>query len=438
MEIKVAKFGGSSLSDASQFEKVANIIAQDPTRRYIIASAPGRNANYPRKVTDQLYSVSQIRLTGGDYEGTLGRVFERFLEIREALGLKTDLEAEFEAIRQRIARGACEDYIVSRGEYLNSKLLSDYIGYDFVDAANGILFNNRGSFDSEKTNPHLRQLLKGHERAVIPGFYGSKPDDTIVTFTRGGSDITGAIVARATSAVLYENWTDVSGVLMADPGCIKNPKTIPVITYKELRELAYMGAAVLHDEAIFPVRYVGIPINIKNTNAPNEPGTLIVPRADQTVPKTVITGIAGRMGFTSISVEKDMMNTEIGFGRRVLEAVEDCGLCFEHLPSGIDTMSVIVNSHDFKPHRAKIVSDIYRMTNPDALIIDEHLALIAIVGRGMAHNTGTAGRIFASLAKAKISVKLIDQGSSGINIIVGVEEKDFHDAIAAIYYEFVK
>lgn len=438
MEIKVAKFGGSSLADSNQFKKVGAIIKSDPTRRYIVASAPGRSQEYDKKITDQLYTIVQIRACNGDFRPLLKRVFTRFQSIKETLGLRWNIDDDYHIILDSIEHGASEDYIVSRGEYLNAKLLAEYLDYDFVDAADCILFNGRGIFDSEKTNPYLRQVLKKHERAVLPGFYGAKPDESIVTFTRGGSDITGAIVARATSASLYENWTDVSGVLMADPACVSNPRTIDLITYRELRELAYMGASVLHDEAVFPVRYVGIPINIKNTNRPEDRGTLIVPNAEDQVPESVITGIAGRLGFTSITVEKERMNTELGFGRRVLGAIEDAGLCFEHLPSGIDTMSVIVNSHAFKPHRAKIVSTIYRTTDPDGLTIDEHLALIAIVGRGMKRQKGTATRIFSALRDANINIKLIDQGSSEINVIVGVEEKDFHNAIQAIYQEFVK
>jgi aspartate kinase len=292
--------------------------------------------------------------------------------------------------------------------------------------------------DSEKTNEVLKQLLKAYPRAVIPGFYGSMPDGTVTTFSRGGSDITGSIVARAAAATLYENWTDVSGFLMADPRCIENPRSIPIITYKELRELAYMGATVLHEEAVFPVRYVGIPINIRNTNKPEDPGTLIVPNADDQIPDTVITGIAGKLGFVSVSIEKDMMNSEVGFGRRILEVFEKNGMCFEHLPSGIDTMSIIVNAHDFKPKRSTIIADIYRATDPDALVLDEHLALIAVVGRGMVRAKGTAARIFGALAAADINIKMIDQGSSEINIIVGVEEKDFNAALRAIYNEFVK
>jgi aspartate kinase len=438
MEIKVAKFGGSSLADSEQFKKVGSIIRSDPARRYIVASAPGRSPQFDKKITDQLYTIVQLRTCDGNYIPLLNKIFNRYRSIKEQLGLTIDLDKEYQEILTQIQEGIGEDYIASRGEYLNAKLLAEYLGYDFVDAADCILFNARGIFDAEKTNAYLRQVLKKHEKAVLPGFYGSKPDDSIVTFSRGGSDITGAIVARATSAALYENWTDVSGVLMADPGCIQNPRTIELITYKELRELAYMGAAVLHDEAVFPVRYVGIPINIKNTNSPEDIGTMIVPNANGVLPQTVITGIAGKTGFTSITIEKDRMNSELGFGRRVLDAIEDVGMCFEHLPSGIDTMSVIVNAHLFKPHRAKIVSAIYRSTDPDSIIIEEHLALIAIVGRGMREQKGTATRIFAALQAANINIRLIDQGSSEINIIVGVEEKDFHDAIRAIYYEFVK
>ena len=438
MQLKVTKFGGSSLADAEHFRKVADIIHADPARRYVIPSAPGKRFSGDEKVTDMLYAAHRTVLAGEDPTPVFARIRSRYNDIIAELGLSLSLDAEFERIEKNILAQHGEQYAASRGEYLNGLILSAYLGFDFIDPANCVIFRENGAFDPEKTNEALKPLLKSHEHAVIPGFYGAKHDGTICTFSRGGSDITGSIVARAASADLYENWTDVSGFLMADPRCIQNPKVIDVITYKELRELSYMGATVLHDEAIFPVRYVGIPINIKNTNRPEDKGTLIVPNADDYYNSDyVITGVAGKLGFASISIEKDMMNSEIGFGRKVLEVFERHNLCFEHLPSGIDTMSVIVNAHEFKPIRSSIIADIYRATDPDGLVVDEHLALIAIVGRGMVKAKGTAARIFAALSAADINIKMIDQGSSEINIIVGVEEKDFNAALKAIYNEFV-
>ncbi len=438
MELKVVKFGGSSLADAAHFRKVAEIIKAEPSRRYVVPSAPGKRYASDDKVTDLLYTLHKEVSKGEEYTATLNKINARYDSIISELGMDLSLDAEFQKIESDLKKGASAAYAASRGEYLNGIILANYLGFTFLDAAECIFFDEGGNLLSEKTNTHLKQLLKSYERAVIPGFYGSCPDGSIATFSRGGSDITGSIVARAAAATLYENWTDVSGFLMADPRCINDPRPIPVITYKELRELSYMGATVLHEEAVFPVRYVGIPINIKNTNRPEDPGTLIVPNADDYIPDTVITGIAGKLGFVSISIEKDMMNAEVGYGRRILEVFEKHGLCFEHLPSGIDTMSIVVNAHDFKPKRAAIIADIYRATDPDGLVFDEHLALIAVVGRGMVRAKGTAARLFKSLAEADINIKMIDQGSSEVNIIVGVEEKDFNAALRAIYNEFVK
>ena len=438
MELKVVKFGGSSLADAAQFKKVAAIIHADPARRYVIPSAPGKRFSGDDKVTDLLYATHRAASRGEDLDSAFKKVTDRFDSIIADLGLNLSLEAEYIKIIADLKKGASADYAASRGEYLNGILLAEYLGYTFLDAADCILFDTDGNLLAEKTNDQLKQLLKTYPKAVIPGFYGRNTNGDIVTFSRGGSDITGSIVARAAAATLYENWTDVSGFLMADPRCIADPRPIPIITYKELRELSYMGATVLHEDAVFPVRYVGIPINIKNTNRPEDPGTLIVPNADDQIPDTTITGIAGKAGFVSISIEKDMMNSEVGFGRRILEVFEQHGMCFEHLPSGIDTMSVVVNAHDFKAKRSAIIADIYSATDPDALVFDEHLALIAVVGRGMIRAKGTAARVFAALANADINIKMIDQGSSEINIVVGVEEKDFNAALRAIYNEFVK
>ena len=362
---------------------------------------------------------------------------ERYGDIHRELGLRVDLEGVLDRLRSQMEQGISRDELVSRGEYLSALLMADYLGFTFADAAQWLFFHYDGTIDQEKSYAALRALAKD-KCVVIPGFYGLMPDGKLRTLTRGGSDITGALAAAALDADVYENWTDVSGFLMADPRCVDHPRRIELITYKELRELSYMGATVLHDEAVFPVRYVGIPINIKNTNRPEDPGTFIVPGAEDVIPDTVITGIAGKTGFVAVTIEKDRMNLELGFGRKVFEVFEKYGLCIEHLPSSIDSISVIVNANQFKPLRASIIADIYRATDPDSLVIDEHIALIAVVGRGMVRNKGIAARIFRALADSNINIKMIDQGSSELNIIVGVEEKDFHMALRAIYTEFVQ
>ncbi len=345
--------------------------------------------------------------------------------------------SEFDQIRNSITHHAGRDYAASRGEYLNGIILAKPLGYDFIDAAYVIYFRENGSFDDEGTNEVLKELLKKHTHAVIPGFYGSMPNGTVKTFSRGGSDITGSVVARAAGADRYENFTDVSGFFMTDPRIVENPRRIDVITYAELRELSYMGAMVFHEDAIFPVRREGIPINIRNTNDPSDPGTMIVASSD-TYEDSVITGIAGKKGFSIINVEKDMMNAEIGFGRRVLEAIENCGLCFEHLPSGIDTMSVLISTADITPVKDRVLDSIQKSVTPDLLSFENGLALIAVVGRGMVKAKGTAARIFNAMASAGINIRMIDQGSSELNIVVGVDEHDFEEAIRAIYAEFTK
>jgi len=314
--------------------------------------------------------------------------------------------------------------------------MADYMGYTFIDAAEVIRFDDNGAFDAETTNQILGERLENEPKAVIPGFYGAKADGSVVTFSRGGSDVTGSIVARASKADVYENWTDVSGFLVADPRIIQNPEIIDTITYKELRELSYMGASVLHEDAIFPVRQEGIPINIRNTNDPSANGTWIVASTGQKS-KYTITGIAGKKGFCSVMLEKEMMNSEIGFGRKVLQAFEDKGVTFEHMPSGIDTMTVLVHQDEFMNKEQSVVAQIQRTVHPDSIEIESDLALIAVVGRGMKSSRGTAGRIFSALAHANVNVRMIDQGSSEMNIIIGVENADFEAAIAAIYNIFV-
>lgn len=433
---KVVKFGGSSLASASQFQKVADIIHADTQRKYVVPSAPGKRFPEDSKVTDMLYDCYHLAETGKDFEKELADIAERYQEIIDGLKLDISLKGEFEIIKKNFKDKAGENYAASRGEYLNGIVMAAYLGYEFVDSAEVIRFKDNGEFDAEVTNEILGARLSKMEHAVIPGFYGAFADGRVKTFSRGGSDITGSIVARAVKADVYENWTDVSGFLIADPRIIENPEAIETITYRELRELSYMGASVLHEEAIFPVRREGIPINIRNTNKPEEEGTWIV---ESTCQKSqyVITGIAGKKGFCSVNIEKAMMNSEIGFGRKVLQAFEDYGISFEHVPSGIDTMTVFVHQDDFISKEQKVVSAIHRLADPDSIDIEADLALIAVVGRGMKSTRGTAGRIFSALAHANVNVKMIDQGSSELNIIIGVANDDFEDAIKAIYDIFV-
>ncbi|HIW80013.1 MAG TPA: aspartate kinase [Candidatus Acetatifactor stercoripullorum] len=433
---KVVKFGGSSLASAEQFQKAGSIIRADQERRYVVPSAPGKRFDKDVKVTDMLYACYDLASSGKEFKEQLRAIEARYQEIIQGLKLKLSLKEEFLTIEKNFNAGAGSNYAASRGEYLNGIIMADYLGYEFIDAAEVIFFKENGEFDADTTNKVLSERLAGVERAVIPGFYGSMPDGRVKTFSRGGSDITGSIVAKAVKADAYENWTDVSGFLVADPRIIENPQAIEVITYRELRELAYMGATVLHEEAIFPVRQEGIPINIRNTNAPEDEGTWIVESTCQKS-RYVITGIAGKKGFCSINIEKDMMNSEIGFGRKVLQIFEENGISFEHVPSGIDTLTVFVHQDEFAHKEQKVVAGLHRVVNPDSIDIESDLALIAVVGRGMKSTRGTAGRIFSALAHGNVNVKMIDQGSSELNIIIGVDNKDFETAIKAIYDIFV-
>ena len=437
MSLKVLKFGGSSLADANHFRLVADIVKSDPTRRYVVASAPGKRQGSDTKITDLLYKCHALATNDEDITDVFNEIKQRYIDIVNDLGIDLDLTESFEKIRLSVLHSSGRDYVASRGEYLNAKILAKFLGYNFLDAKKVIFFNEDGSFNAEKTNDIMRDALSHLENAVIPGFYGSMPNGTIKTFSRGGSDITGSIVARAASATIYENWTDVSGFLMADPRIIDNPRAISTITYKELRELSYMGATVLHEDAIFPVRYSKIPINIRNTNRPDDKGTFIVPESDE-LSKYVITGIAGRTGFSSITVEKAMMNAELGLGRKVLQVLEENSISFEHFPSGIDTMTVIVPTKSLQEKRADVLAGICKNINPDNVFVEENMALIAVVGRGMIKAKGTAARVFTSLANADLNIRMIDQGSSELNIIIGVDANDYIAAINAIYNEFVK
>ena len=433
---KVVKFGGSSLASAEQFQKVGDIIRAEESRRYVVPSAPGKRFSSDTKVTDMLYGCYAVAESGKDFAKELEAIKARYNEIIEGLGLDLSLDKEFDMISENFASKAGSDYAASRGEYLNGIIMANYLGYEFIDAAEVIFFDEDGRFDDVRTNEVLSARLAKTECAVVPGFYGSMPDGTVKTFSRGGSDLTGSIVAKAAKVDIYENWTDVSGFMIADPRIIQNPKAIEAITYKELRELSYMGATVLHEDAIFPIRKEGIPINIRNTNAPEDKGTLIV-EATCRHPKYTITGIAGKQGFASITIEKAMMNSEIGFCRKVLQVFEDNNISIEHMPSGVDTMTVIVHQSEFEEKEQEVIAGIHQAVQPDSVELESDLALIAIVGRGMRAKRGTSGRVFSALAHAHVNVKMIDQGSSELNIVVGVRNHDFENAIRALYDIFV-
>lgn len=433
---KVVKFGGSSLASAEQFKKVGAIIRSEEERRYVIPSAPGKRFSDDTKVTDLLYKCYEQAEKEEEFQTVLDEIKGRYQEIIDGLELELSLDDELEIIRANFAKKIGRDYAASRGEYLNGIIMAHYLGYDFVDAADVIFFKEDGRLDEEKTYYEVAKRLEQVEKAVVPGFYGRGADGTVKTFSRGGSDVTGSIVARAVKADMYENWTDVSGFLITDPRVVPNPKAIEAITYKELRELSYMGATVLHEDAIFPVRKEGIPINIRNTNEPEAKGTLIV-EATCRHPKYTITGIAGKKGFASMTIEKAMMNSEIGFCRKVLQVFENHGISIEHMPSGIDTMTVLVHQSEFEEKEQEVLAAIHQAVQPDSIELESDLALVAIVGRGMKSKRGTSGRIFSALAHAHVNVKMIDQGSSELNIVVGVRNHDFENTIRALYDIFV-
>jgi len=437
MGIKAAKFGGSSLADAEQFKKVLKIINADHDRRYIVPSAPGRRSPSDGKITDMLYACHAMASSGGNFLKQLNEIRRRYESILYGLDLKLDLSEEFGRMEEYLKVGASADWCASRGEYLNGLVMAAALDCAFIDAADVIFFGENGMLDEERTYEELGAALRACEKAVVPGFYGSTPDGQVKTFSRGGSDITGAIVAWAANASVYENWTDVSGVLAADPRIIRHARTIDVITYRELRELSYMGATVLHEDAIFPVRRAAIPIRILNTNSPEDEGTMILAEAPESAQADVVTGIAGRKGYSVLSIEKAMMNSELGFGRKILSVLENNGISFEHLPTGIDTLSVIVETRYLEARLDAVLREIRETVSPDEVSVQDGVALIATVGRGMVRHKGTAARLFNALTSADINVRMIDQGSSELNIIVGVEDTDFEAAIGAIYSEFV-
>ncbi|MBQ9614321.1 MAG: aspartate kinase [Lachnospiraceae bacterium] len=434
---KVVKFGGSSLADAKQFKKVGDIVRADESRVYVVPSAPGKRFDGDTKVTDLLYRCYDLAKSGASFTDPFREICSRYNEIIRGLELDFSLDDEFAVIEEHLKTEPDSDYIASRGEYLNGRVMANYLGFEFIDPVTCIFFDEHGLLDEYKTKKAMKAKLMETPKAVVPGFYGCSHDGRVKTFSRGGSDVTGSIVAGAIRADVYENWTDVSGFLVADPRIVSEPAAIKTITYKELRELSYMGASVLHEDAIFPVRHEGIPINIKNTNCPDDTGTWIV---ESTCQKSgyVVTGIAGKKDFCAVLISKDMMNSEVGFCRKVLQAFEENGISIEHMPSGIDTMTVVVHETEFMDKEQRVVSAIHRMAEPDSIEIESDLALIAVVGRGMKSQRGTAGRIFSALAHAHVNVRMIDQGSSELNIIIGVANKDFENAIRAIYAIFVE
>lgn len=436
--IKITKFGGSSLADEHQFKKVKSILMADEDRRFVVVSAAGRRNKDDNKITDLLYLCHAHTMYHVSCDSVYAMIEERFISIRDALNLTYPIEDDLAIIKRQLNENVSLDYLVSRGEYLTALLMAEYLHYPFVDAKDMIRFHYDGSIDYESTKANCDHFLEAHENFVIPGFYGSYADDSIRVLSRGGSDITGSILARVMNADMYENWTDVSGILMADPRIVHHPKRIEKITYSELRELSYMGANVLHEDAIFPVKEKNIPINILNTNKPEDTGTIIVDTDDDpSSNKQVITGIAGKKDFSVVAISKNHMSNEVGIIKRALEVFEKYQISIEHIPSGIDSFSVVVNSEDIKNNKYDIVSDIKKSCGSDSVKIIDNIALIATVGRHMSYRPGISGKLFQVLGENNINIRMIAQGSEEINIIVGVENKDFEKTIAVIYESFV-
>ena len=437
--LKVLKFGGSSMADAVQYAKVKAIVNADPSRRVVVVSAAGKRTKDDNKITDLLYLCHAHLQYNVACDGIYDLICSRYLEIRDKLGLKTDLEGEFAALRKKMDEGISQDELVSRGEYFSALLMADYLGYDFVDAAQWLQFNLDGTVNEEVSYEKLQHIAYGRS-VVIPGFYGVMPDGTIKTFTRGGSDITGALAAAALDASVYENWTDVSGFLMADPKIVDDPRPIERITYSELRELSYIGAQVLHEGTIFPVREKNIPLNVRNTNQPDHPGTMIREEFEDTEmdESRFITGIAGRKNYTVISLVKKGLTSQIGLLRQILETLEKYNVQVEYLPSGIDYISLVVSTDKVSACLYQLMGELERKVKPDSLHVVDNMAIVAAVGRKMAFKPGISGKIFAALGKEGVNVRMIMQGVEEMNIIVGVENQDFASAIRVLYDSFVK
>ena len=437
--LKVTKFGGSSMADAGQYRKIRDILLADPDRRVVIVSAAGKRNKQDHKITDLLYLCYAHTQYGVDCDRIYEMITSRYLEIRDQLGIRLNLEPEFAALKQRLdAKSVTQDELVSRGEYFSAKLMAAYLGFQFIDAADWIKFNMDGSVNQEESYQLLRSQVRG-KGVVIPGFYGMMPDGHIHTFSRGGSDITGALAAAALDADVYENWTDVSGILMADPRIVENPQTIPEVTYDELRELSYSGAQVLHEDTIFPLREKGIPLNIRNTNAPEDNGTMIKERfAAECDPNRFITGITGKKDFSIISMSKRGMSNQVGVLRKMLSVLERHNISIDYAPNGIDNVSVVMPTEAVAPSLYTILGEIQQEVQPDTLDVHDQIAIVAAVGRKMAYRPGISGKIFAALGEAGINIRMINQGPDELNIILGVDNRDFAEAIRVLYNSFVK
>lgn len=435
--LKVLKFGGSSMADEKQFAKVRDIVRADDSRRVVVVSAAGKREKNDHKITDLLYLCHAHLQYGVSCDGIYDMIRSRYVAIRDALGLKTPLEAEFAALREKMDKGISADELVSRGEYFAAELMADYLGFDFLDSSLWLKFKLDGTVDQEASYENLRRAASGR-RVVIPGFYGAMPDGSVHTFSRGGSDITGALAAAALDADVYENWTDVSGILMADPRIVPDPLPIERITYNELRELSFVGAQVLHEGTVFPVREKNIPLNIRNTNDPDHPGTLIMESFDDVDDGRLITGIAGKKNYSIITIAKSGMSSSVGTFRQVFEVFERHGVSIEYAPSGIDCLSLVVSSEKVAPCLYSILGELEKQLHPDNLHVTENISIVAAVGRKMAFRPGTSGRIFAALGEHGINIRMISQGPDELNIIVGVDTKDFAPAIQVLYNSFVK
>ena len=438
--IKVAKFGGSSLSDGAQFAKVKNIIEQDPSRRVVVVSAPGRRTSDDNKVTDLLYLVKAHIKYDVSYDSIFEMIEQRYMDIRSECGLSLDLDQEFEIIRSKLSKNISMDYLASRGEFLNAKLMAEYLGYQFVDSADLISFKYNGDVYMEKTEQNFKEIFDVYNKIVIPGFYGSLPNGDIKVFSRGGSDVSGAIAAASLDADVYENWTDVSGILMVDPRIVENPKSIARVTYAELRELSYMGAAVLHEDTVFPVRAKDIPLNIRNTNEPDNPGTIIRESFGEDSPEEsnrFITGITGKRDFSLIKITKGNIGENLNTLRKVLNICEQHDVPISQIPSGVDSFSIITPSSKLEQCKYDVLAAIKKECGVDAEI-DQGISMIAIVGRQMAYKTGISGKLFGALGVNKINIRIIEQCADEINIMIGVFNEDFEKAIRVLYESFAK